>query len=413
MSSPLPVAELKQKLWQELALKAELITDGVNITREVLDKILPGVKIQEQVHCLFEMDFETHDFELPSGFDLPFGLSVPFRWNPASAHTVILDGDRTILVKNGHVVSEVHFHKRPEYYDKLTSDGKEMSTIGAYYRQRSLFFVYSNECSYKEKGEDCLFCNINHTKDTYAEKEGIFWKTPRQIGETAAEAFRLGEVDHLTITGGVIPERRELEYYLDAAEEIQRLSGREDFNGTATVAAPLDLRNIDRFKEAGFRTTAMNIEIWDKGYYETICPGKARGGGGWEHWVKALEYAAKVFGHGRVRSNMVAGLEPKKKSLEGLEYLASRGVIGTFTIWCPNPGSELRGHRAPEPAWYLDLAHQLVPIWKKNGFTFDQAIDAHASNDTLQHDVWRIQDELLPVFGQHGETEDPGLTRAA
>jgi hypothetical protein len=391
-------AGLKDRLWNELALKAKLITDGVNIAKDALDAVQPGDKAQEQVHCLFEMDFDTHDFELPSGFDLPHGLSVPFRWNPRSPHIIVRDGNRTILTHDGHELAEVNFHPRPPFYGKTTSDGKDMSTIAALYRHRSLFIVYSNECSYKEKGEDCLFCNINYTKDTYAERESIFWKTPRQIGETAAQAFRDGTIDHLTVSGGVIPERRELEYYLDVAEEIQRQSGRDDFNGTATVAAPLDLRNIDRFKEAGYRTTAMNIEIWDKGYYDTICPGKSRGGGGWQHWVNALEYAARVFGHGRVRSNMVAGIEPKKKSLEGLEYLAAHGVVGTFTIWCPNPGSELAGHRAPEPEWYVDLAEKLVTIWKKNGFTYDHIYDCHASSDGLFHDIWQIQDEALPVF---------------
>ena len=149
MSGYIPVSELKDKLWQELAVKTALVTDGVNITKEVLNFIKPGTRVQEQVHCLFEMDFENHDFELPSGFDLPFGLTVPFRWNPAASHTVVLDGDRTILVNKGEQLGEVHFHKRPQYYSSLTSDGKDMSTIGAYYQHRSLFIVYSNECSYK------------------------------------------------------------------------------------------------------------------------------------------------------------------------------------------------------------------------------------------------------------------------
>lgn len=105
-----------------------------------------------------------------------------------------------------------------------------------------------------------------------------------------------------------------------------------------------------------------------------------------------------MFGHGRVRSNIVAGIEPKKKTWEGLQYLASKDVIGTFSIWCPNPGSELEGHRAPEPGWYLDLAEKLVTAWKQAGFTFQQVCDANASNDSLQHDVWRIQDGLLPAL---------------
>ena len=142
----------------------------------------------------------------------------------------------------------------------------------------------------------------------------------------------------------------------------------------------------------------MNIEIWDKSYYDTICPGKARGGGGWDHWVKALKYAVGVFGHGRVRSNMVAGIEPKKKTVEGIHVLTSEGVVATAGIWCPNPGSELASHRAPEPGWYLDLAETITAAWKHAGFTFEQVCDCNASSDTLQHDIWRIQDELLPVF---------------
>jgi hypothetical protein len=390
--------DLKARLWQELALKAELITDGVAITQEALDLVAPGVRAQEQVHNLFEMDFETHDFELPSGFDLPHGLSVGFRWNARSAHVIAADGDRTILVRDGNELAEVSFHKRPSFYGRTTSDGQEMGNVAALYRHRALFVAYSNECSYKDRGEDCAFCNINHTKDVYGEKDGIFWKTPQQIGEVAAAALAEGVIDHITISGGVIPERRELEYYLDVADAIQSHTGLDDFNGTAVVAAPLDLRHIDRFREAGYRTTAMNIEIWDRGYYDTICPGKARGGGGWDHWLTALKHAAKVFGHGNVRSNMVAGLEPKRKTLEGLEHLAAAGVVGTFTVWCPNPGSELEGHRAPQAGWYLDLAEKTTAIWKKNGFTFQQVSDSCASNDTLQHDIWRIQDELLPVF---------------
>jgi hypothetical protein len=106
-----------------------------------------------------------------------------------------------------------------------------------------------------------------------------------------------------------------------------------------------------------------------------------------------------------VRSNIVAGIEPKRSTLAGLEYLASKGVVGTFAVWCPNPGSELEGHRCPEPGWYLDLAHKLVAIWKKNGITYQHVFDSNASSDTLQHDIYRIEDETLPIFGTARQLE--------
>ena len=95
------VAEIKTQLWQELALKAELINEGVAITQQALDLIQPGVIAQEQVHSLFEMDFDTHDFELPSGYDLPNGLSVGFRWNKRSGNVITADGDAKPLINPG------------------------------------------------------------------------------------------------------------------------------------------------------------------------------------------------------------------------------------------------------------------------------------------------------------------------
>jgi hypothetical protein len=394
----LSTSQIKSKLWEELKVKSELVAYGVNISKDALVSLKIGKDVQEQVHCLFEMDFEVHDFALPSDFNLPFGLSVPFNWNPTSEYKIVVEKNTFILTKKGHKISEVKFSDRPGFYKKSTSDGTPMSIVGAYYPDGHIFVVYSNECSYKEKDEDCLFCNINFTKDTYAEKEGIVWKKPFQIGETVAAAYKEGSANHVTISGGIIPERRELEYYLDVADAIKEYTGLEDFNGTATVAAPLDFSNINRLSEAGYRTTAMNLEIWDKNMYQTICPGKARGSGGWDNWVKALEYAVKVFGYGRVRSTFVVGIEPKRTVLEGFEYLSSKGVVAIGSVWIPNPGSELMGHRTPEAAWHLDLAEKNVAILKKNGISYQQVYDSNAGSDTLQHDIFRIQEGLMPVL---------------
>jgi hypothetical protein len=81
-----------------------------------------------------------------------------------------------------------------------------------------------------------------------------------------------------------------------------------------------------------------------------------------------------------------------------VEYLASKGVIGFVTSWCPNPGSDLEGHRSPEPAWHLDLFKKVAAIFRKSGFTYDQIYDAYAAPTTVIHDIYRIEDELLPVF---------------
>ena len=125
-------------------------------------------------------------------------------------------------------------------------------------------------------------------------------------------------------------------------------------------------------------------------------PGKELQCGGWENWVKALEYEVEVFGHGKVRSNMVAGIEPKDSTLEGIEYLASKGVVGLATVWNPNPGSALEGHRCPETAWYLDLYKKIAAIHRKYGFTYDHLYDCSGATGVIS-DIYRIEDKTFPI----------------
>jgi hypothetical protein len=95
---------------------------------------------------------------------------------------------------------------------------------------------------------------------------------------------------------------------------------------------------------------------------------------------------------------MVGGLETKQSTLEGIDYLTSRGIIAISPSWFPNPGSALEGHRSPEPEWHIDVAKKTAAIYRKVGFTWDQIYDANAAPLTLVHDIYRIEEGRLPVF---------------
>lgn len=148
-----------------------------------------------------------------------------------------------------------------------------------------------------------MFCTVNGEKGVQNQEERP-WHNPEQIGETIKAAYDEG-YSHLTITGGFIPERRELEYYLDVAESIKEELGTETFNGTACIGAPLDLKVIERYKEAGFSTLSLNTEVWGKDYFDIVCPGKVTECGGYENWLNALKYPT---GRVRVGSREVHGV---------------------------------------------------------------------------------------------------------
>jgi len=209
-----------------------------------------------------------------------------------------------------------------------------------------------------------------------------------------AAAYKEGN-NKVTIIGGFIPERREVDYYIDVAEAIKEYTGLQDFNGTATIGAPLDFSVFDKYKEAGYRTVAINLEVWDENIFKTICPGKSEECGGRENWLNAIEYALKVFGKFKVRSTFVSGLEPKSSILEAVEYLVSRGVIASPSQWNVNVGSALEGHRTPRPEWHFEVATKTVAIYRKYGVTWDELNDANASADTLIHDIFRVEEGLV------------------
>ncbi|MBQ9206073.1 MAG: radical SAM protein [Treponema sp.] len=393
------MADLKQKLYEELALKSKVIVEGVRVNPKIFENLGLGTTIQEQIHGLFEMDHKEHvGIKFPCSFTSPSGLNYAFTWDPRSTVSIDYKDGVFVLFDDGIEKFPVEFTRRPEYYKLKTSDGTWMNRVGNLNVSGTIGIAYSNECSLKEKGLDCLFCNANATKNTYAEAEGIKWKTPQQIGETVKAAFELDGAKHINITGGFVPERREVDYYLDVADSIKENLGVEEFNGTAVIGAPPQFDVIDKYKEAGFRTIALQLEIWDRNIFKTICPGKELECGGQQHWIDALEYAVGIFGKGRVRTGFVSGIEPKERTLEGVEYLAGKGILSLTNAWNPNPGSKLEGHRTPSPEWHLDLAKKTYQIFKKAGFTYEQYYDASPNADMLVHDIFKIENELLPIF---------------
>jgi hypothetical protein len=210
------------------------------------------------------------------------------------------------------------------------------------------------------------------------------------VGEAVAAGYNEG-FDHVTISGGFISERREVEYYIDVAESIQEHTGLQDFNGTGVIGAPLDLDVFEKYKEAGYRTMATNIELWNEKMFDVICPGKAQLCGGRQNWLNALDEEVRVFGKYKVRSTLVAGIEPKESLLEGVEYLIERGVIAQPNQWNVNVGSPLEGHRTPNQDWHWDVFEKTVTLYIKHGITWDELRDSNAGTDAVSFDLYRLE----------------------
>jgi hypothetical protein len=276
---------------------------------------------------------------------------------------------------------------------------RDIASDGQGLVEKGIGVMYSEECSIKDKGLACLFCVFNGKKGLENIEEKPLWRTPLQIAETFKEAYKEG-YNRLNISGGFIPERREVDYYLDVAETVQEHLGKKaDYSIAACIGAPQELSIIDKYKEVGYDNMSFNLEVWGDDYFNLYNPGKVTECGPFDHWVKTVEYAVSVFGKGTIRNNFVAGLQPKEKLYEGLEYLIELGTIPNPSPWIPAIGSILEGHRSPTVDWHWEVQLKNVELLKKHGRTSKEAFNTGGARN-YPHEILLIEEEALPIFSE-------------
>jgi hypothetical protein len=390
---------LKEALYKELELQTELTVHGISAEPEDLRalNLVPVTRERVSIQSLEESAVAA-DVTVPGSaitpttIELPYGLSIGFNYTPGSPYGLVAENGKPVLYRYGKKATrlvEVEFRKRSKnpLSEWKTSDGVPFKNIARLDPITGLVHVsFSKECSLKDKGEECLFCHYDNRK--------AIIKTPQQVGEVFAAAVDAGLATSLHLTGGFTPERRELENYIDVAEAIKSRTGLKTFNGSISMGAPQDYSVFDKFKEAGWSLIGSNMEIWDKNVRQTLAPGKQNQCGGYDNWVNSLIYAARVFGKGKVFSNIIGGLEPKKNLLEGVEFLVARNVVGNAGIFRPTPGSGLEGHQSPEASWHLDVAHKVYEIYRKYGLTLDE-IQSYHSQGSAAGTIYRIEEEYF------------------
>ncbi|AEF85872.1 radical SAM domain protein [Treponema primitia ZAS-2] len=398
------MSDLKEALYDELKLKLALGLEGVRYDEGAFDKLIQqNAALKKREICTWDKDLITkRSYVLPYAVVLPLGIQAAVVADRHSPYKISEKDGVFSLSYFGEWIANLDFPKPPAFYSKLTSDGTPMREVAndssGGSQDKSIVIGYSTECALKDKGNFCLFCTQGQSKGLDKNAEIPPFRNPLQIAETVEAAYSEG-FSHLTITGGFIPERREVEYYLDVAEAVKDRLGVDDFNGTACIGAPQDIYVIDKYKEAGFSTIAFNIEVWNEQYFNIVCPGKVEMCGTFDHWVKTIEYAISVFGKGKVRSNFVVGLQPKDVLFQGFDYLASIGVVTVASSWVPVIGSPLEGFRSPTVDWHWDAQLQHVRLLQKYGRTYEELFNASPSR-TLTAEIYQIESEELPAFRQ-------------
>jgi biotin synthase-like enzyme len=372
-----------------LELKAQLLIEGVQATQEALKDV--GVKYKEQNHGLFGWDFEDHvGTALPDDFILPDGSVVQFRKNSHSPYQVDRKGEDLFLSGLDGEICRVKWIPRPSYYDKLTSNNNnKMVKIGQIGGEDCLFFCYQNYCSYFSRHEECLFCNLVSTSQTY--NSVLKKKDTDDIGEVAKAAFSEGMVKHVLLTGGCFSHQKEISLVAEILESIRQHTNFDRIPGTILPSPAKGRDEIQKYYDAGINAIGFSMEIWDEKLYQAICPGKSRSTTHLE-FIESIQTAVKIFGEGNVYGVFVMGLEPKNTFLEGVREISNLGANVVPFVWSPNPGSKLEGHRAPSAKWFVETISEAAEIvYQAKVPSGTQNHCFRCDGNSLLHDALRLK----------------------
>lgn len=344
---------------------------------------------------------------VPYAIHMPHGFYSPIYMNSSSPFVLRREKGNLFLYLEEMRLFPVQFERRPNYYSKETSTGVPMHHIGPHRLKRQVLFEYNAYCRYFSDNTQCLFCGIISERPLHhGHYQGHFVASPAEIAEVAAAAYQEDGCSELQLTGGVLPERAEVPYFLEVGDAIKDRMGVGIVPGSqAVLVPPQDFRRIEELKKSGWQGVAFNLEVWNERMWPGFAPGKAATVSR-ERWLEALEFSVGVFGKGQVTSVLVTGLEPKESHWEGVEWMAERGIYGVPIPWSPTPGSPLEGHQTPTAAWHLEVAARSLDIWEKHG------LDPHRHSsgglhyadlaDMRQH--WR-ESQTPRLSGTNGASE--------
>ena len=316
---------------------------------------------------------------LGSGVDaiLPGGVwvNIPIVENFAQDSHFLLDrvGDRYCLRRGAEEIAKIELPPRPAWYDQTTRSGKRAGDIGV--MQGTYFAVYPSAlCGFwkTEPRANCRFCSIGlcHGNTESAEK----------FVEDVVDAVRLARrhenITFVHFNTGYYEDDRALDVIIPYVDAVKKATGL-----LVGVQCPpaVDLSKYDALRKLGVDHLSFCFEIFDPARFAEVCPGKAEVFGraaaalgsdnrleevrtlskkhltnaephpGQLIFYRALKYATEQWGKGPVAGEIIAGLEPSKRSIQAVEFLAECGAVATVCVFRPCIGTDFELLPPPDP----------------------------------------------------------------
>jgi hypothetical protein len=246
----------------------------------------------------------------------------------------------------------VQVPREPGWYSRLTSRDVPMSRIGVL--QGTYLGIYINMvCTFWNYVPplNCRFCTTGRNVGENEESE----KAIPDVIETCWAARQESDATFVHLNGGYAGSRGiefALPYVRAIKEQVGMLVG-------VQLAPERDFGRYDELIAAGVDHLSFCVEFMDPEWFERVCPGKARIHGQ-QLFFDALAYCAEQLPRGAVSGEIIAGVEPIERTLEGIDRIAALGAFPTVCIFRPTIGSDMQDWPSPS---YEDMRRVMAHVY--------------------------------------------------
>ena len=328
----------------------------------------------------------------------PFAQCSPYLLHAADGRVEVHD-------ERSGAHHPVRIPEQPLWYGWDTTRGTPMSRVGVL--QGTYLGIYINPiCEFWSHSLNCRFCTTGQNVGGIENEI----KTISDVVETCRAAKEQSGVTFVHLNGG-FQGGHALEFvepYVRAIkEQVGLLVG-------VQLTPERKLARYDRLIKLGVDHFSFCVELIDPEWFARICPGKARSIG--QHlFFDLIEYCASRMPRGAVSGELIAGIEPIERTIEGIEMITRAGAFPTVCIFRPTIGSDMQACEPPAfeemrtvmTAMYDACRRHRIPIGLAPNIEVslvvspdDAALLAPRNRGFYAYEIWRrsLRVATRPVF---------------
>ena len=335
-----PYYVLKKNPW---VVKAELLCYGLNVSeeqKELLKTMNPFIYEKgfiNAIHILYKNTL--------------INVCVADSFCEKSPYSVKKINNSWYLLKNEVVLDELIFLEFPEWVFNRC-EGVMVGKIIRPHSDKCISLWPSLDCNYVKKKKGCRFCSL-----TSMDEDEMIKLQPKFVARLVKVAIDYNPSYEINLSGGTCnsPEYA-IDYLLEICNEIIEVCGSVSISVECTP--PNSITYLKKLKESGVTAIIMNLEIYDEGLREKICPGKGTISN--QSFFSALKEAVDIFGVGNVSSVLIIGIQPKQDIITACEQLTDIGVIPTLIPFKPLDNTSMEYMKVTDSKEYIEISKDVA-----------------------------------------------------